>query len=62
MTLAMNETCNEAYDMVVIMDADNTLPSFLEELNKACNKGLKAIQAHHRQESEYKHCHARLTE
>lgn len=47
MTLAMNETRNEAYDMVVIMDADNTtLPSFLEELNKACNKGLKAIQAH----------------
>jgi cellulose synthase/poly-beta-1,6-N-acetylglucosamine synthase-like glycosyltransferase len=47
MTLAMESTALEEYDMVVIMDADNTTtPDFLQEINRACNAGLLAIQAH----------------
>lgn len=47
LSLAMQETAGEAYDIVVIMDADNTTsPQFLHELNKAYANGMKAIQAH----------------
>lgn len=47
LALAMKATANESYDMVVIMDADNTAsPSFLHELNKAYAAGMKVIQAH----------------
>lgn len=47
MTLAMEATAGEAYNKVVIMDADNTTsPQFLTELNRASVAGLKAIQAH----------------
>ncbi|WP_071146348.1 glycosyltransferase [Bacteroides ihuae] len=47
MTLAMESTALEEYDMIVIMDADNTTtPDFLQEMNQACNAGLQAVQAH----------------
>lgn len=47
LSLAMAKTVTEAYDVVVIMDADNTTSSdFLGELNKAYDQGMKAIQAH----------------
>lgn len=47
LSLAMDATAEKDYDMVVIMDADNhTVPSFLEELNRAYACGRKAIQAH----------------
>ncbi|MBP1613416.1 MAG: glycosyl transferase [Bacteroidetes bacterium] len=47
MVLAMESTILEEYDMIVIMDADNTTtPDFLQEINRACNGGLQAIQAH----------------
>lgn len=47
MSLAMDVTENEDYDMIVIMDADNLTTSvFLQEINKAKNEGVKAIQAH----------------
>lgn len=47
MTLAMESTSLEEYDMIVIMDADNTTtPDFLQEINRACNVGLQAVQAH----------------
>lgn len=47
LSLAMEATAGKAYDMVVIMDADNTTsPLFLHELNKAYASGMKAIQAH----------------
>ncbi|WP_321332106.1 glycosyltransferase family 2 protein [uncultured Bacteroides sp.] len=47
MAMAMDATKDEKYDMVIIMDADNTTtPYFLEEINCACNAGLQAIQAH----------------
>lgn len=47
LSLAMEATVGEFYDMVVIMDADNTTsPHFLHELNKAYASGMKAIQAH----------------
>lgn len=44
--LAMNATPHEAYDLVVVMDADNTtVPHFLAEANRARNIGLRAMQA-----------------
>ena len=47
LTLAMNVTANESYDVVVIMDADNvTTPNFLAEINRAFDSGLHAVQAH----------------
>lgn len=47
LTLAMEAIAGEAYNKVVIMDADNTTsPQFLTELNRASVAGLKAIQAH----------------
>lgn len=47
MALAMESTILEDYDMIIIMDADNTTTSdFLQEINRACNAGLQAIQAH----------------
>ena len=50
LTLAMNVTANESYDVVVIMDADNvTTPNFLAEINRAFESGL------HRKKHEYRH-------
>ena len=47
LSLAMEATTGETYEMVVIMDADNTTsPRFLHELNKAYAGGMRAIQAH----------------
>ena len=47
LTLAMNVTANESYDVVVVMDADNvTTPNFLAEINRAFDSGLHAVQAH----------------
>ncbi len=44
---AMNQYENGSFDAVVILDADNMVEaSFLQQLNKACNAGLKAIQTH----------------
>lgn len=47
LSLAMEAMAGETYDMVVIMDADNTTsPNFLHELNKTYANGVKAIQTH----------------
>ncbi|MCC8187535.1 MAG: glycosyltransferase family 2 protein [Bacteroides sp.] len=47
LALAIDSTEEQAYDMVVIMDADNqATPGFLEELNRAYASGQRAIQAH----------------
>lgn len=46
LTLAMDITTNENYDIVVIMDADNiTTPNFLAEINCAFESGCRSIQA-----------------
>ncbi|MEG1161532.1 glycosyltransferase [Bacteroides sp.] len=46
MKLAMEQTLDEAYDMVVVMDADNvTVPHFLAEANRAYAAGCNALQA-----------------
>lgn len=46
MTLAMKETANEPYDLIVVMDADNTTsPQFLAEANRAHCAGVLAMQA-----------------
>lgn len=45
--LAMDATAGKEYDVVVIMDADNmTSPDFLQEVNRAFDTGIRAIQAH----------------
>jgi len=47
MQYAMMNLSNDSYDMVVIMDADNTVePNFLNEFNKAYHNGCLVIQAH----------------
>lgn len=47
MQYAMENLDKNTYDMVVIMDADNTVePNFLHELNKAYHSGCLVIQAH----------------
>ena len=47
LSMAMDSIKEEAYDIVVIMDADNlTTPNFLAEVNRAFESGLKSIQAH----------------
>lgn len=47
LSMAMDVTKEEPYDIVVIMDADNvTTPDFLSEVNRAFASGLKSIQAH----------------
>lgn len=47
MALAIDETKNTQYDMVVIMDADNvTTSNFLQVSNQAYSSGALAIQAH----------------
>ena len=44
---AIENLDKNTYDMVVIMDADNTVePNFLHELNKAYHSGCLVIQAH----------------
>lgn len=45
MKLAMDETRAEAYDLVVVMDADNvTVPHFLAEVNRAYCSGVRSMQ------------------
>lgn len=47
MQYAIENLDKNTYDMVVIMDADNTVePNFLDELNKAYHSGCLVIQAH----------------
>ena len=47
MQYAIENLDKNTYDMVVIMDADNTVePNFLHELNKAYHSGCLVIQAH----------------
>lgn len=47
LSLAMDATVDQPYDVVVIMDADNiATPNFLAEINRAFDAGLKAVQAH----------------
>lgn len=39
--------CTGTYDHVVILDADNIVsPDFLQQLNRSCIRGYKAIQCH----------------
>lgn len=46
MQYAMDQIKDD-YDFIVILDADNVVEShFLEQLNKECAKGYKAIQCH----------------
>ena len=47
MQYAIENLDKNTYDMVVIIDADNTVePNFLHELNKAYHSGCLVIQAH----------------
>lgn len=47
LNFAIQNTKAENYDMVVIMDADNTVePSFLQKINNAYYSGALAIQTH----------------
>ena len=46
LVLAMEHIAGDAYDIVVVMDADNiTTSNFLSEMNRAYDFGLPAIQA-----------------
>lgn len=47
LNLAMDKLGPDQYDVVVILDADNIVDSdFLEEINKAFDTGIQAVQAH----------------
>jgi len=47
LNFAMNHIHGETFDIVVIMDADNTVETdFLEKINRAYHAGALAIQAH----------------
>jgi cellulose synthase/poly-beta-1,6-N-acetylglucosamine synthase-like glycosyltransferase len=47
LNFAMDKLSNQKYDMVVIMDADNTVQSdFLQKLSNAYESGANVIQAH----------------
>lgn len=47
LNLAMDAVGQEEYDIIAIMDADNTTtPNFLVEINRAFEAGLQAVQAH----------------
>lgn len=47
LNLAIAHQDPSAYDIVVIMDADNvTVPDFLRKINDAYDSGIKAVQAH----------------
>lgn len=47
LNFAIDHFKDENYDVVVILDADNTVePGFLEQMNRAYHAGAKAIQAH----------------
>lgn len=47
LALAMDSIDTGAYDIVVIMDADNmTTPDFLSIINRAFDSGIKSVQAH----------------
>lgn len=47
LAFAMESVVNESYDIVVILDADNTVePDFLDQINRAYDSGALAIQAH----------------
>lgn len=47
LNLAMDHLERTQYDVVVILDADNIVdPDFLQEINKAFDAGVQAVQAH----------------
>lgn len=47
LSMAMDTIDVDSYDIVVIMDADNTtVPEFLSTINRAFDSGVKSIQAH----------------
>lgn len=47
LSMAMDTIDVGSYDIVVIMDADNTtVPEFLSTINRAFDSGVKSIQAH----------------
>ena len=47
LALAMDAIDTDAFDIVVIMDADNTTtPDFLSAINRAFDSGVKSVQAH----------------
>ena len=47
LALAMNAIDTGTFDIVVIMDADNTTtPDFLSAINRAFDSGVKSVQAH----------------
>lgn len=47
LAMAMDSIDTNAFDIVVIMDADNlTSPDFLAEVNRAFDNGVKSVQAH----------------
>ena len=44
---AMDSLKDKAYDVVVVLDADNTVePDFLDQINRAYHAGYRAIQGH----------------
>ena len=47
LAMAMDSIDTGAYDIVVIMDADNmTTPDFLSTINRVFDSGIKSVQAH----------------
>lgn len=47
LNFAMDELDDQKYDMVIILDADNTVnPDFLQKISDAYESGAKVIQAH----------------
>jgi len=47
LNFAIDHVKNRSFDIVVILDADNTVePDFLEQVNRAYHAGAMAIQAH----------------
>lgn len=47
LNLAMDAQGDQAYDIVAILDADNSVaPDFLRKINDAYDSGIQAIQAH----------------
>ena len=47
LAMAMDSIDTNAFDIVVIMDADNmTTPDFLSTINRVFDSGIKSVQAH----------------
>ena len=61
LAMAMDSIDTNAFDIVVIMDADNmTTPDFLSTINRVFDSGIKSVQAHRTgQESEHRHFRTR---